>query len=512
MIAVALLKRVFVLVLILSCFLPVHAEPETEDLNPDDESESRLSSLTITDQKLNPEFSPDTMEYSVTLAGDVTSIEINCEAANPYADVEGDGSLAVEYTTANIDHNITVTAENGDVRTYTIHLSFDLSPELFVELDGQRLGFVLKDLDQLQPPEGFTMDEARYENHDITVFNNDQFPFSLVYLENDAKKSDWYCFSQGKVNGVFRTLVINKNTYYYAGIAEKDQVQPGYHYGSVNIVGEKLNGWSVDNASGSLVMLYLYDSHGKAGYYIYDTEQQTMMLRQEYEARRTPTKRTLLVSPMMVAIAIVLVIAAVFLVMIVGANGKHSLKESLRVLVRRFKSGNLLNAKGAVKDSPDVALVRTKKAQIFAAEASPDPAKVSDQTQPMPYPTQPSPAATVSERPVPEPVYQTNPSPAATIAEKTQPMPEPVKAVQPITKVQPEPVPVQNKKARPKKSFFKKKTQPEKPKAEKKQPEPEPVVIPEPAKQEEPFTIPSYDVDPMTEIQDYIDHLFYHDE
>lgn len=340
-------------------------EPVVEEPVYIPSSNNRLASLTVNGQDLNPAFSPYVTEYSLTLSADTTKVTIDGSTESYYASVDGLGEYDVSYKKENYDFKITVTAESGLTQQYVIHLTISSDPVLFTEVDGVQLGFVLKDLDQLKAPEGFEMQEASFQGKTITVFSHDGFPFSLVYLQNDAKKADWYCYQDGTVTGIFRSLVINKSKYYYAGVNEDIKNQEGYTFATLNVVGEKIDGWKVDGEkNASKVMLYLYDANGNADYYVYDTDDQTMVNRREFEVNVSKTKRNFLLSPVMITIAIIVVIACAFLFIIAGANGKHSVKDMFNMVYRRLRGQK--NVKPKMEPESTVELVRTSKVRIYA--------------------------------------------------------------------------------------------------------------------------------------------------
>lgn len=275
-------------------------EPEPDptpdpDPNPDPEPEepdrpvyvaSSNNNLSSNSKRpgIKSSFSNDVTEYSITLPADTTTITIKADKEDGRARVSGDGDFEVSYETGNYDFKITVTAENGRKKEFVIHVMISSDPILHTAVDGVNLGFVIKDLDKLNAPEGFKAQEGSFQGSPITTFANEAFPFTLVYLQNDSKKADWYCYQNGVVTGIFRSLVINKTKYYYAGVSKEMKSQSGYSFTDLNVVGEKLNGWTVNGENNETkVMLYLYDTAGNGDFFIYDTEDQTMVNRREFE-------------------------------------------------------------------------------------------------------------------------------------------------------------------------------------------------------------------------------------
>ncbi len=80
--------------------------------------ENNLSALSITGQKLSPNFSPNTTSYSLTVDDKVTSININATKKDNSATLTGTGKKTVNY--GKNTYTITVTSESGAKKVYTI--------------------------------------------------------------------------------------------------------------------------------------------------------------------------------------------------------------------------------------------------------------------------------------------------------------------------------------------------------------------------------------------------------
>jgi hypothetical protein len=79
-----------------------------------------LSSLSITNYELNNDFLKDRLTYFVTVESDVTSLEINATAENSNSIVSINGNTDLSDGMNKI--LITVTAENGNTKTYRIYV------------------------------------------------------------------------------------------------------------------------------------------------------------------------------------------------------------------------------------------------------------------------------------------------------------------------------------------------------------------------------------------------------
>lgn len=82
---------------------------------------NKLSSLSVDGFSLTPTFGRDTESYNLIVDTSVSSITIQAGAADSKARISGAGTVSLGAE--NTDITVTVTAENGSVRSYVIHVA-----------------------------------------------------------------------------------------------------------------------------------------------------------------------------------------------------------------------------------------------------------------------------------------------------------------------------------------------------------------------------------------------------
>lgn len=97
----------------------------TGDGSPD----NRLSSLTVGNYNLSPGFNNDTSNYSVVVPYSASSVTINAIPKNGKAKVSGAGTVPLNVGSNTV--KITVTAENGSQRTFTLTIAREANTEEF---------------------------------------------------------------------------------------------------------------------------------------------------------------------------------------------------------------------------------------------------------------------------------------------------------------------------------------------------------------------------------------------
>ncbi len=82
---------------------------------------NRLKSITVDEYELFPEFDKDTLDYNIIITGEVpVSVTLSAEAYHSSAKIAGTGTITLKN--GSTDYPITVTAENGDKRVYTVSI------------------------------------------------------------------------------------------------------------------------------------------------------------------------------------------------------------------------------------------------------------------------------------------------------------------------------------------------------------------------------------------------------
>ena len=115
-------------------------------------SENKLSSLSVSAGTLSPTFAEGTTSYKVELTSETQTIEVSAKAKDSKATVSGTGKHDLKIGENNIV--VTVKAENGSKKTYTISIYVTEKPTVFVNLNDQNLG-VLNDYSKVDTPKGF---------------------------------------------------------------------------------------------------------------------------------------------------------------------------------------------------------------------------------------------------------------------------------------------------------------------------------------------------------------------
>lgn len=250
-----------------------------EDVNDKRSDNNNLASLAISSGKLTPAFHAETTEYRVELAATVTSINITASAADAKAKVNGTGTKALEP--GENKFSITVTAENGAVKTYTIVAVVNEKPLVYTKYNGKDLG-VVRNVKDIKAPKDFVETTVKLDGKEVKAWKNDAMKITLVYLiDEKTSEKNFYIYDTKKqmVTNIFKPTAILGNNVYLVDIPKELQTMEGFEYGKVKVDTTELMGWTFkDKAFDNYVVIYVMNETGKMQYYMYEKTQNTLQL------------------------------------------------------------------------------------------------------------------------------------------------------------------------------------------------------------------------------------------
>ncbi len=284
----------------------------TTESNDDGRSDNALlRELSITPGTLDPEFSPYTTSYKAQVDEDVTKLTVSATADDRNADVSVWG--ANELSPGENLVQVAVTAENGDVRYYDIHVMVgeDVGTP-FTEIDGVRYAFIDYE-DGLEPPEGFEVSTLKYEKWQVMSYKSPNEKIDIVPLipeEVDEDEEDvdyeWYMYVEGKNSFVkYQEYNSRYNRYVILDAPEGIVLPEGYIETELTINGNKVLAYQPDkdffkdyDSNMKVYLVYAVNIEGDAGFYIYDMHEDTfsrympLTIVEEIIVEATPTEAT----------------------------------------------------------------------------------------------------------------------------------------------------------------------------------------------------------------------------
>lgn len=276
--------------------------PQTASAN------NSLKSLQISPGTLSPAFSSKTLSYSATVENSVTKIAVTAVPEDGRAQVtgvSGSGDLSVGANTVKIF----VTAENGNVATYSIKVTREAASEtiekpteepedtqepeeveepvdeeeeaedskLEVTVGSQKL-YIYNDFKEGKIPEGFEKSTSTYNNQEINVVKNSTGNLVLVYLvdENDENGAFYVYDETVSSFSEFIEVIGATNRYFIITPESSITIPTGYIETTIELDGKTVQAWYLDtDGTSGFYLVYAINWEGQKGFYQYDSVEGT---------------------------------------------------------------------------------------------------------------------------------------------------------------------------------------------------------------------------------------------
>lgn len=268
---------------------PKNETPQKQETQQPDEkkteekklsSNANLASLSISQGTLSPKFSASKTEYTVNLNGDISSIKVNATAADSKAIVYGTGTKTLKPGKNTI--SISVAAEDGSTKEYTVTVNVDETPLVFVNYNGAKLGFV-RSLDGVdKPAKSFEAVKIKVDGKEVKAWKSNLLKKTVVYLQDDkTKEKNYYIYNTetNAVESILRPMALLGNNVFVVDVPKNLQTREGMKFTTVKIDKYELNGWTFNDAAfQNYALIYVMDEKGSMVYYQYEATEKTLQL------------------------------------------------------------------------------------------------------------------------------------------------------------------------------------------------------------------------------------------
>lgn len=254
------------------------SKPNTSE--PTKSSDTSLSSLTVSAGTLSPKFAANTTKYQLNLPSDTESIKVDAKANDSAASVSGTGEKELKQGDNTI--RITVTAENGNTRTYTIDAYVEEKPEVYLSYHDQQLG-VVKNTDRVsKPSDAFEETKLEIDGKEVVGWSNNIMNVTVLYMiDEESGEQNFYIYDteHQSITSIFKPIVLLGNQFYIVDIDESLQTRADMTYTTVTVDENELPGWKFDQSGfDNYCVIYVMNEKGEMQYYQYEATQNTLQL------------------------------------------------------------------------------------------------------------------------------------------------------------------------------------------------------------------------------------------
>lgn len=234
-----------------------------------------LSSLAVENYQISPSFNKDTLEYSLELPYNVTSINVIANKEDSKASVNGAGTKELSLGANKIE--IKVTAQNGSTRTYIINATVkDLDP-INVTVDNKEMSVVRKK-ELLTPPNTtFVEKTITIDEKDVPAFYNEKTRVLLVGLKDPEGNTKLYIYDASKNTYTiyreyqFKSVILNI-------VDDFSKIPEGYNKSIDTINDIQTNVYKLNPKSRFALFYATNIENGESNLYMYDSIEKTVQI------------------------------------------------------------------------------------------------------------------------------------------------------------------------------------------------------------------------------------------
>ncbi len=249
----------------------------TPSVEPQEDTRSKnynLSSLSVDQGTLTPDFSPEVTQYRVSLPKDAKEITVSAKAQDSAATLSGTGKKTLQAGDNKIE--VTCQSEYGTKQVYTINVYVDEEPIVFFDYAGGSYG-VVRNTKDVKVPEGFKESKVKVEDEEIVAWTNETMHQTIVYLISSEDEKGFYLLEDGAVTSAFKPVVIAGRTLYQIDVEKDRQTLAGMSFGTVKLKDLEMPGWTYQEEDlAAYCVIYVMNEQGERGYYQYDSAEETL--------------------------------------------------------------------------------------------------------------------------------------------------------------------------------------------------------------------------------------------
>lgn len=231
---------------------------------------NNLSSLSVKDYNISPEFNKDTLEYSVMVPSNVEKVTIEGALEDRKASATGFGEFDVSEGENKFD--IVVTAENGSQKTYVVKLNVQDENPIETVIDGITYT-VVKRGSTLTAPSTFEATTQMINGIEVPAFKSSITNFVLVGLKSKEGTPRLYIYNENDNSYTLYREIKTEGTLIFPTKAKV--VPDNYKKVKITINDEEVEAYEYNNTSSGFIKKLNAATNGNGFYLIYGVNVET---------------------------------------------------------------------------------------------------------------------------------------------------------------------------------------------------------------------------------------------
>ncbi len=251
-----------------------------------------LKSLKLSSGTLSPVFSKSVLNYTVKVPNSTEKMLLTPTVEDSTATTKVTGSSTLKV--GNNTRKVTVTAQNGSTRTYTITIiraaadgstvsnpssqppvSSEPPSADVIYIDGVEMEVV----EQLSPsviPQGFVASVTKLGEKEVMSIINEAENVTMIYLKDPQGKTAFYIYNSTDISYyLYQPITVLGQNYFLMPMPSTTRAPQGFEPTTVTIGEGSYEGWQNSSFS-DFYLLYLCNAKGETTLYCYDKEDGTL--------------------------------------------------------------------------------------------------------------------------------------------------------------------------------------------------------------------------------------------
>ncbi len=245
---------------------------------------NNLKSLSIDGLKLSPTFNKNTTEYKAEAGSNTEKVKVTATKEDSKASISGTGEHSV--TEGDNKIKVSVTAENGSTKTYTIIVTVKDPNPITVKINDNEYTVVKRE-SKLEAPKSFEKMTVTINDQNIPGFYNETNDFTLVGLKDTEGNINLFIYD--KENNEYKPYsetILNQSKIYPLPL---DKEIKGYTKSTITINNIEFEAYENDNKEFHIIHAKDLET-GKDNYFTYDKINNTIIRFHEEEQKQDELK------------------------------------------------------------------------------------------------------------------------------------------------------------------------------------------------------------------------------
>ena len=315
---------------------------------------ANLKSLSVDGFELTPAFSVNTLEYSLTVENNVTSVNVNAVKADANASVSGSG--AIELSEGLNVVTIVVTAQKGNQKKYIINIERKELDPINVSVDNKAFTVVRK-ADLLEIPTYYEATAITIDGEEVPALYSDVTKFTLVGLKDEEGKIELYKYL-GEVehkdmapNMFERYYQFNTEVVSFTPVKVKDRIYGYEDTKKIEINDESIEVFFNKDVKDYVLIYGINMTTGNEGWYQYDIKENTFQRYKDNGLKKMEEDLNMYFIAICVAGGVVGL--SLLVMLILGINNSKMKKKNKKMLAMLEELNNRVKGKDVVKSEKE---------------------------------------------------------------------------------------------------------------------------------------------------------------